>query len=226
MGFIVKNTTSSGLFDWFCPHLCIGCGARGSIFCDCCKNDIILNHFRHCPICKRPTMSETCTDCYLPPCYALGWRDEIIGKLIHQYKYNSVRALSRVFAEMLDATLPIIDDDVVIVPLPTIAKHVRERGFDHTLIIAKKLAKMRGYRVEQLLERTKNTVQVGADREWRLVQAASAYEICGKISKNTTYILFDDVWTTGASMKAALKKLQHAGASNILLCLLAISRNG
>jgi predicted amidophosphoribosyltransferase len=39
-----------------------------------------------------------------------------------------------------------------------------------------------------------------------------------------TYILFDDIWTTGASMKTAIKKLRQAGAIKIIVILLAISR--
>ena len=70
-----------------------------------------------------------------------------------------------------------------------------------------------------------NTVQVGADRETRLSQAESAYALTNnaKIDSENTYLLFDDVWTTGASMKAATKKLQQAGASKIVIVVLAQS---
>lgn len=224
MGFIVKNTTSSSLLDLFFPPLCIGCGASGDVFCDCCKNDIILEHKNHCPNCKREISNGVCADCYLPPSFCIGWRDEIIGKLIHEYKYHSVRALSDVFADILDSILPNIVGKVCIVPLPTIQKHIRERGFDHTYKIAKKLAKKRGYNVKKMLVRANDSVQVGADRDYRLVQAAEAYTAPHATGSDCTYILFDDVWTTGASMKAAIKKLQQAGASRIILCLLAISR--
>lgn len=224
MGFIVKNTTFMGPMDLLCPHICKGCGALGEILCECCKKDITNEHVNFCPMCKQPTPDGKCNHCYLPPSFALGWRDEIIGKLVHDYKYNSVRVLAQTFAELLDTTLPFFADDVVIVPLPTIKKHVRTRGFDHTLKIAKALAKKRGWEVEQLLVRAQNTIQVGADKDWRLVQAADAYELVGTIKPDTLYLLFDDVWTTGASMKAALKKLQRAGASKVAMSVLAVSR--
>ena len=79
--------------------------------------------------------------------------------------------------------------DGVVVPLPTINKHIRERGFDHIGLIAKKT----GWRVEKLLKRRNKTVQVGASAEMRKKQAATAYRIAGKIDPKAEYLLMDDV---------------------------------
>ena len=211
MSFIVKNTTRINIFDLIAPHSCRGCGALGSILCQRCKNDI-----------KR-TQAQTKKGCSC----CIGRRDGILAALIHDYKYNSSRAIGPILAELLNETLPLVDGPTIIVPLPTIPRHIRERGFDHTLKIAKKLAKLRGknYQVKQLLVRNKNTVQVGTDRKTRITQAKEAYMIApnAKIDKSVTYILFDDVWTTGASMLSAKKKLQNAGVSKIITSVLAIS---
>ena len=82
------------------------------------------------------------------------------------------------------------------------------------------------YHTNQLLVRAKNTVQVGTDRTTRIKQASSAFQLSPKsqITKGTTYILLDDVWTTGASMRACIKKLREAGASQIIILILALSR--
>lgn len=226
MGFIVKNTTLESPLNLICPHTCRGCGALGKSFCDCCKNDIIVEHENYCPNCKTLILNGKCQNCWLPPSYMVGWRDEKIGQLVHDYKYHSVRALASDLAELLDAVLPCIDGEVTIVPLPTVDKHIRERGFDHILKLAKKLARRRGYSVRQLLTREKNTVQVGANMEARMVQAATAYGFCGEVDPQTTYLLIDDVWTTGSTMRAAIKKLQQAGASKIILAVLAVNRAG
>ena len=92
--------------------------------------------------------------------------------------------------------------------------------------MAKKLARLQRIKVRPVLLREKNTVQVGADRKARLNQAEHAYSINPKmtIDSEVTYILFDDIWTTGASMKTAIKKLRQAGAIKIIVILLAISR--
>ena len=225
MGFIVKNTTLPNLLDLLAPHSCRGCGCTGEALCDRCKNNIISNHINFCPNCKRKTPRGKCPKCKnLPPIFAVGNRNALIGKLIHDFKYDSARALSKPLADILNSTLPPIEN-AIIVPLPTISRHVRERGLDHTYLIAKRLAKIRGCKVQKILVRDKNTIQVGSSRKERLSQASSAYVVSQKIKidPDVTYVLFDDVWTTGASMKAAVKKLQQAGVSNIIIAILAVS---
>ena len=108
---------------------------------------------------------------------------------------------------------------IVLVPLPTIRKHIRERGFDHTLrlcfeleqVLQKKLNGS-GISVEyqSLLWRKNKTVQVGKEKKERVKQAEKAYGIREgiKIENKTLYILVDDVTTTGASLAAAKKILQ------------------
>lgn len=226
MGFIVKNTTLPNLLDLLAPHSCRGCGHIGEALCDCCKNNIVSHHTNFCPNCKAKTPTGKCEKCKnLPPIFVVARRKDIMEKLIHDFKYNSVRALARPLAIIIHDILPETPRETIIVPLPTISRHIRERSLDHTFLIAKNLAKIRHCHVQKILVRDQNTVQVGADRKARLTQAKSAYEISSKIqiNKAATYILLDDVWTTGASMKTAIKKLRQAGARDILVVLLAVS---
>ena len=76
-----------------------------------------------------------------------------------------------------------------------------------------------------MLVRNKNTVQVGANRKERLSQANLAYDLNprARIDKDKTYILLDDVWTTGASIEAAVKKLRAGGAKCIIIAVIAYS---
>ena len=108
---------------------------------------------------------------------------------------------------------------IVLVPLPTIRKHIRERGFDHTLRLCFELENFLQKRLDDfgisveyqsLLVRKNKTVQVGKEKKERVKQAEKAYGICEgvKIDTNTLYILVDDVTTTGASLAAAKKILQ------------------
>ena len=225
----VKNTTFPGLLDLLAPHSCRGCGHIGSALCDCCKNNILKTHVNICPKCKTKKPASICPNCLdLPPTHIIGERSGPLGDLIHDFKYQSIRAAAKPLAKLLDEVLPKIKGKVIIVPLPTITKHIRARGLDHTYLVAKNLAKLRGknYQVKPLLLRNQNTVQVGTDQKTRLKQAESAYKVNPKIkiNKTTTYLLLDDVWTTGASLKAGTKKLRKAGAKKIELAILALSR--
>lgn len=228
MSFIVKNTTFFNPLDLLAPHSCRGCGRMGVVICDCCKKYIISSERDICPACKSKLVDHKCLKCSgLPPIFYLGERKNLLATLIHDFKYNSVRTIGTKFVEILDETLPkTFPKNSVLVPLPTSTKHIRARGFDHMLFMAKRLAKVRGIPLENVLIRAKNTVQVGTDEETRKTQAASAYALNPKIkiSPEKTYILFDDVWTTGSSMEAAIKKLREAGAKNLIILLLAVNR--
>lgn len=226
MLYNVKITTIINPLDWLAPHSCRGCGRTGDVLCDCCKKNISLSIFKKCPNCGAEKSSNFCQRCAgFPTCFVLGKREGLLAILIHDFKYNSVRAIGLKLAELLASRLPDLPKNTVIVPLPTATHHIRERGFDHTFFIAKRIAKLKGVKVQKLFIRTANTVQVDADKSTRLVQAEHAFMIKPdtKISQTITYILFDDVWTTGASMKSALKKLREAGASSIIIALLATS---
>ena len=228
MGFIVNNTTFPSVLDLLAPHSCRGCGTIGSPLCHRCKNNIIFGCTNLCPNCKSINPAGNCQKCKsLPPTFVIGNRTDLIGKLIYDLKYNSVRSLAIPIAEILDQTLPTIDGLVVIVPLPTLHRHIRQRGLDHTRLIAKNLVKIRGhkYSLSHILQRANATVQVGSDRKTRLIQASSAYSIGlnSTINPNATYIIFDDIWTTGASIKSAVRLLKSAGAKKIIISLLAVS---
>ena len=82
------------------------------------------------------------------------------------------------------------------------------------------------YKLEMVLERANDTVQVGSDRKTRIEQAKKAYRLSRRteISSDKTYLLLDDVWTTGASMEAVIKALKSAGARKIIGAVLLTGR--
>ena len=227
MSFVVKNTTLPSFFDLISPHSCRGCGTIGEPLCEHCKNYILQNPTKICPNCKKEKPTSICQNCAdLPPIYTVSSRNGLLGTLIHDYKYYSIRALARPLAELLDSSLPkALPKSSVLIPLPTATHHIRSRGFDHTYLIAKKLGKIRHLPTEKILLRDKNTTQVGSDRSTRLSQASSAYIINpkAKIDPEATHILLDDIWTTGASALAATDILKNSGAEKIIILLLAYS---
>lgn len=121
--------------------------------------------------------------------------------------------------ELASLLLRVIEGNYTLVPLPTIRKHIRERGFDHIGLICKKI----GMPVEEVLKRKKNYVQVGANIEQRKMQASDAYE-AANIDPRANYLLVDDVWTTGSSMMAACEAMSKAGSKNLAIAVIARSR--
>ncbi len=95
---------------------------------------------------------------------------------------------------MADLLLNVLDDDkYVIVPLPTIRRHIRERGFDHIGRMASIISRNSSSSVSKILWRNNDAVQVGASREERKKQAKTAYKVRGDIDTNANYLLLDDV---------------------------------
>ena len=159
-----------------------------------------------------------------------GWREGALMKMVEEYKYRSVWAIGDALVDILDTALPTHEgenwrgEEIVVVPLPTIGRHVRERGLDHTLRLARKLARRRRWKCEQLLVRTVDTVQVGAKASEREEQARKAYAVRGKLDAKKVYVLLDDVWTTGASMRAAAEVMKVTGAERGVGVVVAAGR--
>ena len=224
MSFDVKNTTIRRLFEVFCPHYCMGCGELGEIMCECCKSNNTYDVMETCLNCGVIIKNGHCEACKLPfdRGFAVCGKEGLIWRCVNDYKYESVRALYVPLAEVLGATLPYLSKDTVVVPVPTNYRHVRMRGLDHTWLLGRELARIRGWKCERLVKRVKNSVQVGANEKMRAEQAKMAYGLNGKVDGGErSYVVVDDVWTTGSTMKSVCEMLKVAGARDVTAAVLA-----
>lgn len=207
------------LLSYIAPHYCSGCAIEGTLLCNNCKYDIISESFSTCAACGRTcvTNSGVCGNCKVP--YRQIWfvadRRDQLEILLNNYKFKNMRAAYRPLADMLDARLPQLPDNTVIVPVPTISSHIRQRGYDHMLLIANQLGRIRNHPVLTNLQRTTSTKQVGAGRRQRLDQAKVAFICRETLDSSLTYLLVDDVITTGATVEYATRALQDAGATDV-----------
>lgn len=233
MSFVVKNTIKWGLMDLICPYSCRGCGCLGGVLCECCKKHILDNQFDICPLCKRELDVEEkhhCCDCRMEidEVFVGGWREGALAKLVADYKYQAVWMAGEVLVEIMSRAIPEDfgkDEKVIVVPLPTIGRHVRQRGIDHTFRLARRLARKRGWEFGRLLGRAEDTVQVGAKARERRTQAEKAYAAVGGVEEDVRYLLLDDVWTTGASALAAAKVMREAGAKKVAVVVAETGKN-
>ena len=238
--FDVKNTIIKVLLEVLSPNRCQRCGLKGESLCGRCKNYLLETN---------PGYVVTTVTGFSRVIVG-GVKEGILSSMLKEYKYHGRRDLAEVLAwkvwevvkmekvwgttgtgKLSEAKVweaastmrggnEVDEDEVVLVPLPTITKHIRERGFDHMMLLARevcRLANSEKVRVESILVRLNKTVQVGKSAEVRLVQARRAYGLKNgtKINLNARYVLFDDVWTTGVSMQAAAEVLRTAGAQKI-----------
>ncbi len=236
----VKITIEKFILDMVLPNRCVRCQRGGGIFCDRCKKYIsiinpgyVMNDMYGFEKLLVAGLKEGCFERMVRDFKYKGRRDygkflaeklgEVIFDEIKRMRFSD--GLSDKSSEVAGGVLKKIETEtkeirrIVLVPLPTIRKHIRERGFDHTLrlcfelenFLQKRLEKL-GMKVEyeDLLLRKNKTVQVGKEKKERMKQAEKAYEIREgiEIENKTLYMLVDDVTTTGASLVAAKKILQ------------------
>ncbi len=219
---VVKITTLFSWLDLLIPHYCQMCGALGGIICERCKNYNTLRIERLDP----DDSAELANDLNLQKFFAVGFYSGPLANLIVLYKFHACRDLARPLAELLAGVLQQkqkLPDNAIVVPIPTVAKHIRQRGFDHARRLAVEFAKATNRGHQQLLRRKTSTVQVGSRQEERINQAAEAFELSPhvKIEQNATYILLDDVCTTGATLSFAARALRSGGAKTIWVACLA-----
>ena len=206
------------------PHHCCGCDKIGSLLCGNCKYNIISESKMVCIACNQPTNSMwLCNTCKLPyqKAWAVGEREDTLQRLVGLYKFQRVKSAYKDIAGLLLDILPELPADTVIVPVPTVSGHIRERGYDHMLLIAKHIAKARGLQCQRLLYRKTNTKQRQATAAQRVAQAKCAFGVMGQIEAERPYLVLDDVITTGATVKYASRALSEAGAKHVWVAIVA-----
>lgn len=219
----VKNTMIDTLLEFIAPHLCFGCGKIGSPLCYNCKKDIIKNSFTQCILCLRPSTSEVCRFHRLPyrRAWAVSFRKGAIRTLIDSFKFQNMKAASRSLALLLHERLPALDPETRIISVPTVPSHIRERGYDHALLLAQSFAKLRGLTLERnLLVRRDTATQHTAKRRERIAQAENAFTLNG-VTQTAPYLIVDDIFTTGATLQRVAQLLYDAGVRNISVAVVA-----
>lgn len=236
----VKITIEKFILDMVLSNRCVRCQREGGIFCDRCKKYIgiinpgyVMNDMYGFEKLLVAGLKEGWFERMVRDFKYKGRRDygEFLAEKLGEVIFGEVKRmrfgdeLSNKSGEVTCGVLRKVETEIkeirqiVLVPLPTIRKHIRERGFDHTLRLCFELENFLQKRLDDLgvsveyqslLVRKNKTVQVGKEKKERVKQAEKAYGIREgvEIENKTLYILVDDVTTTGASLAAAKKILQ------------------
>lgn len=220
----VKNTMVDRLLGIVAPHLCSGCGQIGLLLCDNCKYNIISQTFSGCILCNRTTNEGICQHhkVAFQQIWVVGERSGTLQRLIGGFKFQNMKLASRSLAELLDARVPPLPPSTIIIPVPTASTHIRERGYDHTLLIAQHFAHLRGLRMNnRLIGRRHTKTQHSANRADRIRQAVSAFQLQDSVDQRVPYLIIDDVVTTGSTIQGVARLLNDAGADRVWVGALA-----
>ena len=224
------------LLSFLFPNPCVVCNKpthRNTFVCDACKDALIyIGRNSVCKTCLAPIPSGDvlCGACLLnPPAY-----EQLIScvrfagpirKSLHRYKFRGRSDLGVSFGKMMCEQLALnncTDFDVVI-PVPLSKKRLRERGYNQSALLAKEIAKEFSFAYnETALLRKKDTArQSSLAYKYREYNVRGAFALYDPLPiKGKRVLLIDDIFTTGATVRAAVKPLQKY-ASSIAVCTVA-----
>ena len=204
----------------------------GKYFCDRCVSKVrsIQINEAICPVCEKPAIDGAthpkCKTRYSIDGLTSFFRyDSVTKKAIKSIKYRFVSSLAEGFVSLIpDSSFSQItmNDErlTVFVPIPLHPSRLRERGFNQAELLGKFLAKR--FRVPMktnVLYRARKTIpQVEMkDRRKRLRNMENVFSVHDSlfIIRNSNVLLFDDVFTTGATMRAAASILKHHGVQSV-----------
>ncbi len=151
-----------------------------------------------------------------------------VRSAIHEAKYHGTGRATALLAQALADYLRDADDQartIMLVPIPLGKARRAERGFNQAEEIARRALHNLGgefFLETGLLMRTRETAsQVSLPRREREENMRGAFRAAHVCNPAHTYIVLDDVLTTGATLQAAIDALQAAGALHIVPLALA-----
>lgn len=202
------------------PHLldhsliCHHCHARLPFLphsCSVCSMPITTNDTEVCGECLRKTpffQKAVCAFHYEPP----------ISQMITQLKFNAQYRVVPLLSDYLTQKIQrayanhIIPEAIVAVPL--YSRKVKQRGFNHAQLIAKRLSKKLGIPLISPVKRIKNTLpQIDLDSTARYRNLKNAFQV--KDLQHNHIAIVDDVMTTGATVASLSQTLLKNGCEQI-----------
>lgn len=219
-------TFTESLKDLFFPKLCLGCRKQGALLCDNCWPQIQFIYDPICPVCQHPSVAgRTHAGCQTPwgidGVTSLTLYRGPIRSLVRQLKYHGVTVTQQLVSQVLQTYLKhesLYLPPAIILPIPLHQNSQNQRGFNQAAIIAQALANQTGYpTLQNVLQRHKNTnSQTKLSKGERQSNMLGAFSLATTENiKGASFILVDDVFTTGATLKEAAKVLKRAGAKQV-----------
>lgn len=219
----------------FFPKFCFGCNKIGTYLCGSCAASIKKVVVQHCAYCQKNCINGlTHAQCKreqgLDGHVSIFRYEKLIQKLIKKIKYgliyDSVDDLLQAIPN--DAIKEIqlyksLSPDIFLVPVPLHKKRKSMRGFNQSEKLFSLISKVTNIpiRTDIVIRKKYTTPQVKmTSKSERQKNLEDAFLVTKNIS-NMDFIICDDVWTTGSTIRELCRELKKNGARNIYALTIA-----
>lgn len=218
------------ILDLLFPKWCLVCERVGSYLCYRCRTKLEYVSIDGCLYCDKITdHGMTHLNCQrklgIDGIQSFLYYSEEMQKVMKELKYSQVRdAYQEIFWSLNPEIVSKIAvygnyrPSVYIQPLPLHNRRLRDRGFNQAELFANYISHISNIPVIDALERVKDMPQqVRQGSRWqRFINSRNAFRVKKTAEmKGKTIVLFDDVITTGSTVKEACRTLKMAGATHV-----------
>ena len=219
------------------PLKCPFCGniltKKDGLSCPACSDKLPFIKDPVCRICGVGKEFCTCRKRAYPcmrrtaPLYYDGLARRAIVRLKKYSKFGGLDVMSSMTAERIKREYADLCFDMI-VPIPSKKSDHRDRDFNQTVLLAKRLSRLLSvpYRSDVLIKLYENAPQKGMSKVARIGNVAGVYDVKKPDRvKDKTVLLIDDVITTGATVNECAKMLRIFGARTVCAAAVCISNN-
>lgn len=194
------------LLQWIFPDYCLGCRTRGALLCEHCLQ-------------AAPRYTGSPPDTGAQQMHIGFVYTGVIRDALLLLKYCGQRRYAALLARALAAEMQ--HTYTAVVPLPAAPRRVRQRGYDQAVLLADEVGAVRGIPRSDGLVRTRDTTaQAHLDRLQRQKNVAQAFAWSGPVCRGRV-LLVDDICTTGATLREAIRTLQQSGFRDVDVMVVA-----
>lgn len=224
LGQSLKKFLTDGLFPE--KFTCLACDIEifeGELCPDCLKRQFV-NDGPTCPKCGRKTAkSEICIECKAHlPAY-----DRAVSPLVYEDGSAELVAAFKsgrpYIAKYLSARMTVVLKELPeaegIVYVPMTERALRERGYNQSELLAKRISEKIGVPVlvEAVTKVKETPPQKELSRAQRLKNPEDCFKADKKQIKGKTLLVVDDIMTTGATADGMALCLKRAGAGAVFV---------
>ena len=199
------------ILDWVLPTPCVICLKLGAPLCSVCQKSFLTSSLRF--------------EILGVPGFAISSYSADAALMVNAVKEKGITSLIPYIADLIVPHWPHEFLNPILVPVPSSPSNTKKRGFSHTSIMVRALARrVAGASSRELLKSARVRLdQVGLSPRDRVKNLEGAFrtDLRGFHDRTRPVVLVDDVLTSGATMAEAIACLMANGVEVAGFCVFA-----